>query len=132
MSLIFGDTVGFLALWNKRDQWHPDATDAFGRLSDNDEVITTTSVLLECGNAAARTSFRQEVDFLRMELESSQGLISPTEEEWQEAWRAYRAGEAGRAGIVDHLSFLVMRRLGIQRAFTNDQHFRTAGFELLF
>jgi predicted nucleic acid-binding protein len=30
------------------------------------------------------------------------------------------------------VSFAVMRRLGIQRAFTNDRHFREAGFETLF
>jgi predicted nucleic acid-binding protein len=27
------------------------------------------------------------------------------------------------------LSFAVMRRLGIAKAFTNDRHFRAAGFE---
>ena len=40
--------------------------------------------------------------------------------------------EAGQAGIVDHVSFAVMRRLGITQAFTNDRHFQTAGFETLF
>jgi uncharacterized protein len=35
-------------------------------------------------------------------------------------------------GIVDHVSFTIMRRLGISKAFTNDGHFRAAGFETLF
>src|SRR5260370_1456366 len=39
---------------------------------------------------------------------------------------------AGGAGIVDQISFVVMRRLSIARAFTNDEHFRAAGFETLF
>lgn len=43
-----------------------------------------------------------------------------------------RAGEAGQAGIVDQVSFLVMRRLGITEAFTNDRHFQAAGFVTLF
>jgi predicted nucleic acid-binding protein len=30
------------------------------------------------------------------------------------------------------ISFTIMRRLGITRAFTNDRHFRAAGFETLF
>jgi predicted nucleic acid-binding protein len=38
----------------------------------------------------------------------------------------------GQAGIVDHISFLVMHRLGITDAFTNDGHFRAAGFVTLF
>jgi len=33
---------------------------------------------------------------------------------------------------VDCMSFAVMPRLRITDAFTNDQHFRAAGFEILF
>jgi len=56
----------------------------------------------------------------------------PTVEDWQAAWLAYEHGEADSAGIVDHVSFTIMRRLGISKAFTNDRHFRAAGFETLF
>jgi predicted nucleic acid-binding protein len=49
-----------------------------------------------------------------------------------QAWNAYQRGEADQAGIVDHISFVVMKRLGIARAFTNDRHFRAAGFEAMF
>ena len=58
--------------------------------------------------------------------------LNPNEEDWHEAWAAYRTGQTGAAGIVDHVSFTVMRRLNISLAFTNDQHFRTAGFQTLF
>ena len=40
--------------------------------------------------------------------------------------------EAGQAGIVDQVSFIVMRRWGITEAFTNDRHFQAAGFRALF
>ena len=59
-------------------------------------------------------------------------LIVPTAEDWQAAWLAYERGEADSAGIVDQVSFTIMRRLGISKAFTNDGHFRAAGFETLF
>jgi predicted nucleic acid-binding protein len=65
-------------------------------------------------------------------LEQQGKLISPTVEDWKSAWRNYENGGADTAGIVDHVSFTVMRRLGIGNAFTNDRHFRTAGFENLF
>jgi predicted nucleic acid-binding protein len=39
---------------------------------------------------------------------------------------------ASGAGIVDQVSFIIMRRLGITEAFTNDEHFRAAGFVTLF
>lgn len=132
MSMVFVDTVGLLALWNKSDQWHSDAKKAFARIDENEHLFTTRFVLLECGNAAARTLFRDEVERIRAQFETAQTLISPTEEDWENAWKAYRRGENGNAGIVDQTSFVVMRRLGIHRAFTNDQHFRAAGFEVLF
>jgi len=65
-------------------------------------------------------------------LEQRNELILPTEQDWREGWEAYERGEAGQAGIVDHVSFRVMRRLGITEAFTNDRHFQVAGFKVLF
>jgi predicted nucleic acid-binding protein len=50
----------------------------------------------------------------------------------EDAWASYHRGEADQAGIVDQISFRVMRRLGATEAFTNDQHFRAAGFAPLF
>lgn len=88
--------------------------------------------MLECGNAAARKPFRDAVDRLCVKLEAADQLIFPTQADWLAAWSAYRKGEAGSAGIVDQVSFIVMRRLGMTRAFTNDRHFQAAGFEILF
>ena len=133
MSAVFLDTVGLLALWDTSDQWHEAAEEAFSKLSETrPALLTTTSVLLECGNAAARRPYRAAVDRLRERMESTGVLIAPSDEDWRQAWAAYREGEIGDAGIVDHVSFVVMRRLGITQAFTNDQHFRSAGFEVLF
>ena len=44
----------------------------------------------------------------------------------------FRDNFAAYAGIVDHVSFQVMHRLGITEGFTNDKHFKAAGFNLLF
>ena len=54
------------------------------------------------------------------------------EDDWKAAWVAYECGEAGQAGIVDHVSFQGMCRLGITEAFTNDKHYQSAGFTVLF
>ena len=133
MSLVFLDTVGLLALWNVDDQWHAAAEKAFAKIDQAQTTLLTTAyVLLECGNAAARSGMRTEVDRLREQFELADTLIWPTTADWAEAWAAYRRGEADSAGIVDQISFAVMRRAGIAQAFTNDRHFRAAGFELLF
>jgi predicted nucleic acid-binding protein len=72
------------------------------------------------------------VNRLRQFLIQDGLLVEPTAQEIEDAWAAYERGEAGQAGIVDHVSFQVMRRLGISEAFTNDKHFQAAGFTLLF
>jgi predicted nucleic acid-binding protein len=133
VKAVFLDTVGLLALWDKSDQWHVAAERAFaGLLTRRPPLVTTSFVLLECGNAAARRPYREAVARLRQRMEEGGQVIWPTTEDWEDGWRAYTQKKRSRASIVDHISFVVMRRLGLTEAFTNDQHFSTAGFEVLF
>lgn len=133
MSRVFLDTVGLLALWDSSDQWHAVASNAYAiLLADGAELLTTSAILLECGNAAARRPYRLAVDRLKSVLEAEGLIIHPTDDDWRIAWECYRNGEAAGAGIVDHLSFAAMTRVGVARAFTNDRHFLAAGFEVLF
>ncbi len=130
---VFLDTIGLLAVWDVTDQWHHAATASLAELqAGGAELITSGYVLLECGNAAARRPYRSSVIRLKQGLETEKCLILPTDEDWTVAWNAYVRGEADSAGIVDQISFAVMRRLEITAAFTNDKHFRAAGFETLF
>jgi predicted nucleic acid-binding protein len=130
---VFLDTVGLVAVWNHLDQWHDAASRAYTDMAQmGSDYLTTTFVLLECGNTAARQPFRKDAILLRESLEAEGRLVFPTQDDWQSAWAAYRRGEADQAGIVDQVSFAVMRRLGLTHAFTNDKHFRAAGFTTLF
>jgi len=133
MTDVFLDTVGLLAVWDTADQWHPAADAAYqDLLRQARRLVTTPLVLLECGNAAARRPYRLRVNVLRQTLGQAGLLIDPTAQEIEGAWIAYDRGEAGQAGIVDQVSFLVMRRVGTTEAFTNDRHFQAAGFTVLF
>jgi hypothetical protein len=133
VNTVFLDTVGLIALWDETDQGHSDAEQAYANLRRlRFRGITTAAVLLECGNAAARRPYRHQVNLLRQKMEAKGRLIALTETEWVTAWEAYDRNEAGGAGIADQSSFIVMRRLGIRQAFTNDSHFSAAGFETLF
>ena len=65
-------------------------------------MLTTTFVLLECGNAASRNPLlRSLVADARRRLEHNGLLIVPTEQDWTEAWAAYERGDAANAGIVN-------------------------------
>jgi uncharacterized protein len=133
MTPVFLDTVGLIATWERADQWHATASGVFkALLRDGVPLVTTPQVLLECGNASARRPCPADVAELRRDLIAAGGLVPPTPPEEDAAWAADERGEAGQAGIVDPVSFVVMRRLGLSRAFTNDAHFRAAGFETLF
>jgi hypothetical protein len=59
VKTVFLDTVGLVALC---DQWHADAMAAYQAIPTNVYFFTTTFVLLECGNTAARKPYRQNVD----------------------------------------------------------------------
>ena len=59
-------------------------------------------------------------------------VFEPTYEEIEQAWTASGVGEADQAGIVDHVSFIVMRREGLSQVFSNDHHFQAASFKTLF
>ena len=130
---VFLDTVGLVALWNERDQWHAAASEVFARLLREKTVLVTTPyILAESANAVSRRHSRPALVGLRETLERRKRVLFPTDDDWQEAWRRYAADGIGGPGIVDHLSFLVMRRYGLTEVFTNDRHFRAAGFDPLF
>lgn len=133
MRRVFLDTVGLIAVWDQSDQWHAAADLVFAELLQvGVSFVTTSAVLLECGNAASRRPYRTRVSALRQALITAGALLEITEQDATAAWAAYDRGEAGEAGIVDCISFAVMRRLGLAEAFTNDQHFAAAGFVTLF
>ena len=133
MRTVFLDTVGLVALWDETDQWHNDAQRAYAKLRKSRfRGITTHAVLLECGNAAARRPYRREVNLLRQQMATQGKLVTISDAEWEQAWEAYDRSDESGAGIVDQSSFVVMRRLGVRQAFTNDGHFTAAGFETLF
>lgn len=133
MTPVFLDTVGILALLERSDQWHEAAAAAWAKIiEDGRPLRTTTLVFFECGNAVARKPYSRRISDLWDEFQADGALIEPGRLEIDSAWQAYRRGESGNAGIVDHVSFAVMKRLGLIDAFTSDGHFRAAGFRTLF
>lgn len=133
MKAVFLDTVGLIAIWDVRDQWHLLAVPVFDDLAAKDiRLITTPYVLMECANTAARKKYRTLVYALRETLGIAGDLYDPTPDELQQAWQDYQTGPIGSAGVVDRISFAVMKRLGITDAFSNDRHFHAAGFTPLF
>jgi hypothetical protein len=77
MNQVFLDTVGLIAVWDKGDQWHNDAEPVFFSLVKSGRaMLTTTLILYECGNTAARRPYRTTVNDLRTWLAAKSGLSS--------------------------------------------------------
>ena len=133
MSGVFLDTVGLIAVWDRHDQWHAAAVEAWSRIiAEGTPLFATSYIIAECANAASRRPYRSTVERPRATLAADARLVFPNSGVWDTACAAYAIGQPGAPGLVDELSFVTMRRLGLNRAFTNDAHFRTAGFETLF
>jgi predicted nucleic acid-binding protein len=133
MRLVFLDTVGLLATWDERDQWHHAAAPVFAELVREKAILFTTEfVLAECANAAARNPYRSRVAVLRDHLMAQNRVAKIDYEALETAWKVFRDDDSRAAGLVDQVSFIEMRRLGVTDAFTNDYHVRAAGFKTLF
>ena len=90
---VFLDTVGLLALWDRSDQWHSAATQAFQAFSgERANLFTSSLVLMECANAAARRPYRSVVAALWREMKASDRVFHPTETDLEEAWSELSAG----------------------------------------
>jgi predicted nucleic acid-binding protein len=131
MTPVFCDTSGFFALFDADDACHTAAATAWRRYWDHAEGLLTTNYVVVESTALLQRRFGAEAarDFLHT-LSDAIGVEWVTPEDHRAATLGFLA--AGRHGpsLVDCSSFVVMRRLGIERAFAFDGHFSDQGFEL--
>ena len=131
MNRTFVDTSFVVALVNPQDQHHSQAT-KFADLLDGYPILTTEAVLLEIGNALARRFKAQGVEIIDYFLTSAEVkvvFLNPLL--FQEAWQLYQTHQDKSWGLVDCISFVVMREHNVVEALTNDKDFQQAGFKPL-
>ena len=128
---IFVDTLFVIALINERDQYHERAAGLADRF-DGQSLVITEAVLLEIGNALARGFKTQAAQVIEEFLEADDvTVVRLTPELFARAFQLYKSHQDKQWGLVDCVSFVVMRDAGILSALTFDQHFVQAGFEAL-
>ena len=127
----FVDTMFVLALINTRDQWHDQAQTLANRLTGI-PLLTTDSVLLEIGNALARSYKAEAITIINNFLTADDvEIVRLTPPLFDRAWALYQEYHDKPWGLVDCISFIVMRDRQISDAATGDQHFVQAGFRAL-
>lgn len=128
---VFIDTLFVVALINQRDAYHQKAT----QLADDYEgepLLTTDAVLLEVGNALARNFKQQAVEVIDDFVSSSEvEIVRLSHHLFENAYSLYKQYQDKEWGLIDCVSFVVMRDAGVSDALTFDQHFTQAGFRAL-
>jgi len=127
---VFLDTSYFVAFLIPRDQWFRRAVDAartdFRAVTSSLVVNETVSLLQARGLLSTAHAW---LSGIRADPKT---LIIYVDAALQvEGWNLYHRYAGAGANAIDCASFAVMRGLNIKHAFTFDQHFRAAGFEIL-
>jgi len=130
----FADSSALYAAVDARDAHHPNAARLMRQLAQAGRMIVTSDyVVAETLNLAVARRGRIVADRLLQLLETSSGVrmewIGP---EHFEAARAFFRRHADHGySFTDCTSFVLMERLRIRDALTNDHHFVEAGFRML-
>ena len=129
---FFIDTAYILALLNPRDVFHKKAMDLFPKLRSAIEVWTTEAILTELGNAMSCVNRSVAIAFINScYVTNNLRVISIDRELFLKAVEFYRDHEDKEWGLTDCISFVVMKEQGLIEAFTADEHFQQAGFQVL-
>lgn len=131
---VFLDTSFSIAITIAKDVFHERAFDLADKIEEeHTQIITTQAVILEIGNALSKLKYRQSavglIEHLNSDLNTS--VISLTDEIYNKAFELFRSRPDKEWGLVDCISFVVMREQNIESALTADEHYVQAGFRAL-
>jgi predicted nucleic acid-binding protein len=128
LNSVFVDTSALYAVLVRGDGAHERAARTFRALrAAEPRLVTSSAVLLETYALLGHRIGIDAVSGLRDALEPLLDVI------WVDRRLHERAldrliADAGRKGLVDVISFVVMEELGIEAAFSFDSDFEAAGF----
>jgi len=134
MAEIFLDAAYAIALSASNDQYHRQAVALADELEARRTLlITTRAVILEIGNALAKSRYRYAAVALldALEQDPSVEIVPLSETLYAQALQVYKSRPDKEWGLTDCISFIVMQERKLTQALTTDQHFRQAGFQIL-
>lgn len=128
---IFLDTSFVIALINERDQYHVQA-EALSLRFNNSALVTTGAVLLEIGNALSKEFRAEAVSVINLLSRSARVEVIEVDSNLIEKGLAVYEKFADKTwGLVDCISFAVMRESGLTEVLTFDRDFEQAGFTVM-
>ncbi len=134
MTEVFLDTSHIIALASATDQYHEDARRWQFHLERlNTRGLTTQAVLLEVGNALSKRHLRRGAVAVvdGFSHDPTVDIVPLTPDLFDQGFALFGERPDKEWGLVDCVSFAVMRERGLGDALTADIHFRQAGFRAL-
>ena len=135
INRTFVDTSAWIMLINKSESHHHKAVEIYRQLI-NSELVVTNLVVSETytwlrrkdsDHSALRflDSMQRKVEIRQLEvIYSDYGLE-------QEAIKLLKKYREHKFSFADAVSFIIMKKMGMEKAFSYDRHFLTAGFEVI-
>jgi uncharacterized protein len=134
MTKVFLDTAYAIAIATPSDKFHQKANQlALWIEANNISTVTTRAILLEIGNGLSKQRLRHEaVRLLRLiEQDSTIAVIPLSDNLYANALTLFEKRLDQEWGLVDCVSYVVMKEQGITQALTTDKHFQQMGFRAL-
>jgi len=133
-ALFFADTAFWIALASRRDEYHERAA-AWSRyvVSAGGRVHTTEPVLWEWLNGMSHPAVRSVVanGYRQCHQDDTVHVVGVSDEIRKSSVALYESRSDKAWSLTDCMSFVVMKKWGIQEALTSDRHFEQAGFQIL-
>jgi uncharacterized protein len=131
LDRTFIDTFFIVALVNVRDFYHEKAVELSVEY-EGKSLITTDSILLEISNSLSRNYKTESIIIIEKLLWSFETeVIRLNESLFEKSFSLYKSHADKTWGLVDCVSFVVMKEHNVQNALTCDKHFLQAGFNPL-
>ena len=132
MSAVFLDTGYVLALELSNDQNHRVAAKHWRSMKKRLPALVTTSYVFDevvtYFNSRGHHAKAVEVGN-RLLTSPSVQFVQVDEGLFRESWRYFQQHQDKDYSLTDCISFVVMKRAGIETAFAFDQHFTQAAFK---
>jgi len=132
--VIFVDTGAFIARYVRQDSHHRRARRAWSEIERSRSRCYTSNFVLDetFTLLGRRASYSFAADRARSLLRSSAlTILRPDAEDEEKAIDVFAKFADQQVSFTDCVSFVLMRRNRLERAFTFDRHFGNAGFDIM-
>jgi predicted nucleic acid-binding protein len=128
---VFVDTSAFLAVLDRSDTNHTAARPFWEKIVGGGDVLLCHNyILVETSTLVLRRFGIQAVRVFEEDIVPILHVIWVTREVHSAAVSAHLMADRQMLSLVDCVSFEVMRRTGVRKAFAFDRHFQDYGYKI--